>query len=104
VRISYWLPGAYTSETPGPGASAFVRITASPTQSGPARGVPRQSTRDARDRVVNSAAYRAPEVPAVNGHGTARSIARFYGGLAGGGELDGVKLLDTGQVDVTLAA
>jgi len=43
--------------------------------------------------VVNSAAYRAAEVPAVNGHGTARSIARFYGGLAAGGELDGVRLL-----------
>ena len=35
--------------------------------------------------VVNSAAYRAAEIPAVNGHGTARAIARFYGGLAAGG-------------------
>jgi hypothetical protein len=43
--------------------------------------------------VVNSAAYRAAEIPAVNGHGTARAIARFYGGLAAGGELDGVGLL-----------
>ena len=43
--------------------------------------------------VVNSAAYRAAEIPAVNGHGTARAIARFYGGIAAGGELDGVRLL-----------
>jgi CubicO group peptidase (beta-lactamase class C family) len=43
--------------------------------------------------VVNSEAYRAAEVAAVNGHGTARAIARFYGGLAAGGELDGVRLL-----------
>ena len=35
--------------------------------------------------VVNSAAYRAAEVPAVNGHGTARAIAAFYGRLASGG-------------------
>jgi CubicO group peptidase (beta-lactamase class C family) len=52
--------------------------------------------------VVNSAAYRAAEVPAVNGHGTARSIARFYGGLAGGGDLDGVKLLRSEIVDDAL--
>lgn len=43
--------------------------------------------------VVNSAAYRAAEIPAVNGHGTARAIARFYAGLAAGGELDGFRLL-----------
>ena len=52
--------------------------------------------------VVNSAAYRAAEVPAVNGHGTARAVARFYGGLAGGGELDGVRLLRPESVDAAL--
>lgn len=41
---------------------------------------------------VNSVAYRTEEVPAVNGHGTARAIARFYAGLAAGGVLDGVRL------------
>ena len=49
--------------------------------------------------VVNSAAYRAAEIPAVNGHGTARAIARFYGGLAAGGELDGVRLLRSATVE-----
>jgi CubicO group peptidase (beta-lactamase class C family) len=49
--------------------------------------------------VVNSAAYRAAEIPAVNGHGTARAIARFYGGLAAGGELDGVRLLRSAAVE-----
>jgi CubicO group peptidase (beta-lactamase class C family) len=34
--------------------------------------------------VVNGSAYRAAEVPAVNGHGTARAVARFYGALLGG--------------------
>ena len=52
--------------------------------------------------VVNSAAYRAAEVPAVNGHGTARAVARFYGGLAAGGELDGVGLLSPQAVDEAL--
>ena len=52
--------------------------------------------------VVNSAAYRAAEIPAVNGHGTARAVARFYGGLAAGGELDGVGLLSPQAVDEAL--
>jgi hypothetical protein len=33
--------------------------------------------------VLNSEAWRTAEIPAVNGHGTARSIARFYAALAG---------------------
>ncbi len=52
--------------------------------------------------VVNSAAYRAAEIPAVNGHGSARAIARFYGGLAGGGELGGVRLLSPASVEAAL--
>jgi len=52
--------------------------------------------------VVDSAAYRAAEVPAVNGHGTARAVARFYGGLAAGGALDGVRLLRPETVEEAL--
>jgi CubicO group peptidase (beta-lactamase class C family) len=37
--------------------------------------------------VVNSPGWRACEVPAVNGHGTARSVAGFYAALARGGLL-----------------
>ena len=33
------------------------------------------------------------ELPAVNGHATARAIARIYGALACGGTLDGVRVL-----------
>jgi CubicO group peptidase (beta-lactamase class C family) len=32
--------------------------------------------------VVNSAAWRAAEIPAINGHGTARAVAGFYRALA----------------------
>jgi len=38
---------------------------------------------------VNSRAWRAAEIPAGNGHGNARSLARLYGALARGGDLDG---------------
>jgi hypothetical protein len=34
--------------------------------------------------VVNSAAWRAAEIPAVNGHGTAAAVAGFYHALAMG--------------------
>lgn len=37
--------------------------------------------------VVNGSAWRAAEIPAVNGHGTARAVAGFYQALATGGLL-----------------
>jgi CubicO group peptidase (beta-lactamase class C family) len=43
---------------------------------------------------VNSRAWRGAEIPAVNGHGTARALARVYGALARGGEVDGVRILE----------
>ena len=42
---------------------------------------------------VNSRAWRAAVHPSTNGHSNARAIARIYGLLAGGGSLDGVRLL-----------
>jgi CubicO group peptidase (beta-lactamase class C family) len=42
---------------------------------------------------LGSRAWRGAEVPAVNGHGTARSIARLYGALACGGAVGGVTVL-----------
>ncbi len=40
------------------------------------------------------AAWRRAEIPGANGHGTARAIARIYGAVARGGDLDGVHVLD----------
>jgi CubicO group peptidase (beta-lactamase class C family) len=42
---------------------------------------------------VNTRAWRAAEIPAVNGHCTARALARIYGALARGGEIDGIRIL-----------
>jgi len=42
---------------------------------------------------VNTRAWRAAELPAANGHANAAALARIYGCLARGGELDGVRLL-----------
>ena len=43
--------------------------------------------------LVNTRAWRAAEIPAANGHTSARGVARVYAALARGGELDGVRLL-----------
>ena len=40
----------------------------------------------------NTPGWQAAEIPAANGHATARSLAALYGGLATTGEVNGVKL------------
>jgi CubicO group peptidase (beta-lactamase class C family) len=47
----------------------------------------------AQPGLVNSRAWRAAELPAANGHTTARSLARLYGALSRGGEVDGYRVL-----------
>jgi len=43
--------------------------------------------------VANRRPWRAAEIPAANGHGNARSVARVLSALACGGTLNGVRLL-----------
>jgi len=49
--------------------------------------------------LANQRAWRGAEIPAANGHGNARSVARVLAALACGGTLDGVHMLS----DATLA-
>jgi CubicO group peptidase (beta-lactamase class C family) len=42
---------------------------------------------------ANTPAWRAAEIPAANGHGTARAVAALYGIFAGRGTLDGRRVL-----------
>jgi CubicO group peptidase (beta-lactamase class C family) len=44
--------------------------------------------------VVNTAAWRATQVPSTNLHANAQGIARLYAALAAGGSIDGVTVLD----------
>ncbi|MEO8456868.1 MAG: serine hydrolase domain-containing protein [Chloroflexota bacterium] len=48
---------------------------------------------------MNTREWRAAEVPAANGHGNARALATIYGALARGGELNGVRLLQSDTID-----
>lgn len=43
--------------------------------------------------VSNSPAWRRAQLPAANGHGTARALAQVYGALSRGGEIGGVRVI-----------
>jgi CubicO group peptidase (beta-lactamase class C family) len=47
---------------------------------------------------VNTRAWRAAELPALNGHASARGVARLLAALAGDGSLDGVRILSPGAL------
>lgn len=47
----------------------------------------------------NTRAWRAAEIPAANGQGNARGVARVHSVLANGGTLDGVTLMSPATVD-----
>jgi CubicO group peptidase (beta-lactamase class C family) len=49
--------------------------------------------------VVNTREWRAAEIPGANGHGNARALARLYGALARGGELDGFRVLSPEAIE-----
>jgi len=77
-----------TPEIPGPLGQFLRDMTDPTTMAGAAFNNPPRGA-----EAVNTRAWRAAEIPAANGHGTARALARIYGALARGGELDGVALL-----------
>jgi len=47
----------------------------------------------------NDARFRAAELPALNGQASARGVARLAAALAGGGQLDGVRILSERTVE-----
>lgn len=50
-------------------------------------------------REANSPRWRAAEIPAANGHGTARAVAELYGIVASGGLLGGRRVLSAGAAE-----
>lgn len=53
--------------------------------------------------VVNTAAWRAAEVPSANAHATAAGIARVYAALAAGGAIDDIRVVDPGALAAAAA-
>jgi CubicO group peptidase (beta-lactamase class C family) len=48
---------------------------------------------------VNTKEWRNAEIPAANGHGTARALAKLYGILANGGSRDGIHILNPETIE-----
>ena len=53
---------------------------------------------------ANREDWRAAQVPAANGHASADGLARVYGALANGGELDGERFLSPATIAAMAAA
>jgi CubicO group peptidase (beta-lactamase class C family) len=69
------------------------------TASGAAFNNP-QMKMDPENMEANTREWRMAEIPAANGHGTARSIAKLYGALAIGGSRDGVHVLNPETIEM----
>lgn len=81
-------PGGGALELPGPLGRLLKDMGDPTTMTGAAFGNP--PGRAARH---NTREWRAAEIPAANGHGSATALARIYGALARGGTLNSVTLL-----------
>lgn len=55
-----------------------------------------------KDTDFNGRDWRMTQFPSGNGHGDARSVARFFACLANGGEIDGTRILSRSAVDTML--
>jgi CubicO group peptidase (beta-lactamase class C family) len=87
-------PGQPQARIKGP-MGDFMRDMQDPTTMvGKAFNNPRMSA-----NTVHSRAWRGAEIPAANGHGNARALARIYGALACGGEVDGIRILEPETID-----
>jgi CubicO group peptidase (beta-lactamase class C family) len=76
-----------------PGEPGYVEIDLN-SVSGKVMANPAAPAEASRER-----AWRAAEIPAANGHGNARSIARVGAAMACGGELDGVCLMSLSTIE-----
>ena len=82
---------------PGPGEPNFLAEVMKNPESAAAKAF-MNPPGGMRPGLVNTREWRAAEIPAGNGHGTARSLAQLYGALARGGELNGVRVMSKEQI------
>jgi CubicO group peptidase (beta-lactamase class C family) len=59
----------------------------------------RQNPDEPWHTTLNSPVWRTAEIASGNGHGNARGVAKIYGALARGGELDGVRLMSKDSIE-----
>ncbi|HEY3834306.1 MAG TPA: serine hydrolase domain-containing protein [Acidimicrobiia bacterium] len=88
-------PNAPSASEPNPVRDMIAQFMGPDTVLGKALASPGGAFRN--PEVFNTRAVRAAEIPAANGVGDARSIARLYAACVG--EVDGVRLLNPAQLD-----
>ncbi|MES2625643.1 MAG: serine hydrolase domain-containing protein, partial [Pseudomonadota bacterium] len=62
----------------------------------------KQNPLEAWATTMNSAIWRTCEIASGSGHGNARGVARIYGALGNGGELDGVRLMRKESIEAMI--
>ncbi|MGE3073455.1 MAG: serine hydrolase [Dehalococcoidia bacterium] len=83
-----------TLQTPAPPAPGTPNpMDALPRDHDFFKAMPRENQLD-----FNSMEVRKACIPAANGHFTARALAKMYGALANGGEIDGVRLVSPERI------
>jgi len=83
---------------PGPGErNIFAEMLKDPTSVG-AMSIMNPPTMFT-PQTINSRAWRGAEIPGANGHANARALARIYGALGRGGEVDGVKIFGPKEIE-----
>ncbi len=82
---------------PGPGEPNFLAEVMKYPESAAAKAF-MNPPGGMRPGLANTREWRAAEIPAGNGHGTARALAQLYGALARGGELNGVRVMSKEQI------
>ena len=88
ARVATMIPGETQPGADLPADSIMTRVLSNPPFS-----IPSSNTR----------AFRAAEIPAANGHGNARGLARVMAAMARGGELDGVRLMSEETIARSIA-
>lgn len=91
-RVSKLIP----PPVPKPGEPGFIEIDPKTVQ-GRVMLNPINTAETSWER-----AWRAAEIPAANGHGNARSLARVGTAMACGGEVDGVRLMGMSTIEKAL--
>jgi CubicO group peptidase (beta-lactamase class C family) len=93
-----WVASIIGEPPPSPGQpDLFAEIVKNP-ESITARAIANPAT-IMRPETANSRRWRGAEIPAANGHSTARALARLYGALSRGGEVDGIRVLSPPAIE-----
>ena len=108
LNAEYWI-GRMTAAEQGTVAEVLPNLQAglfaakdSADQSSLKAMAFKQNPLEAWATTMNSAVWKTCEIASGSGHGNARGVARIYGALGNGGELDGVRLMSKAGIEAMI--